>query len=39
MQTRNPEAKLANILGITAYAPGTSTANNKTPESGLMIQT
>ena len=35
MQTRNPEAKLANILGIIAYAPGS--ANSKAPESGLMI--
>jgi hypothetical protein len=38
MQTRNAEAKLSNILGISSFANGTS-GQNKIPDSGLTIQT
>jgi len=38
MQTRNPETKLSNILGITSFANG-STGISKAPEGGLLIQT
>ena len=38
MQTRNAEAKLSNILGISSFANGTIGQRNL-PESGLTIQT
>ena len=38
MQTRNAEAKLSNILGISSFANGSS-GQNKLPDGGLTIQT
>ncbi len=38
MQTRNAEAKLSNILGISSFANGPG-GQNKLPDGGLTIQT
>ena len=38
MQTRNAEAKLSNILGISSFANGAS-VKDKIQDSGLTIQT